>query len=614
MKVLRDIVGETLSGRYRIISRIADGGMGEVFRGHDLLLDRAIAVKVLQQSLAHDPELVQRFKAEARAAARLSHPNVVQVHDWGSEHDSIYYMVMEYVAGTDLRDVLVGRGPLPPARAAAVTASVCDALEAAHARGLIHRDVKPENVLIARDGKVKVADFGIAAIADVERSQPGGAILGTLRYLSPEQAAGSEATMASDIWAAGALFFELLIGSPPQGGSGAELLRRRAIEPPKAPSSLEPRLPRQLDDIVLRACAVDPVDRYRSAGEMSRALRDLDLEDEPDVPVEEFLAEVTGEVDLPDMEVTRFAPRSTLKKHGGRPRGVLRTAFLAMVILLLVAGGVKAAGAIFGPHDVEVPSLSGLSYDAAKAKAEAVGLTIEVVKQQRDPHVPEGDIISQTPSDGMLLEGKAIGVVVSRGLPLAAVPQLIDLPLTKAEKLLQRHHLEPGEISHEWNAAEVGTVVGQSLPDHKLEWGSEVDLVVSKGPQSVEVPSVDGLAQVKAERILEDAGFVPIVVRQYSDDIDAGDVVTTTPLGTSIAPKGSEVQVIVSRGPQFKEIVLPDVRQMDVDSATALLESKGLRVSVRRTGACAGGTTVVETSPVAGSTVHENDLIALFAC
>ncbi|HEX2196679.1 MAG TPA: protein kinase, partial [Actinomycetota bacterium] len=222
MRLMRDLVGETLSDRYRLVARVAGGGMGEVYRGHDVLLDRPVAVKILQPSLAADPDLVDRFKDEARAAARLTHPNIVAVHDWGAADDHTYYMVMEFVAGTDLRDLLVSRGCLAPAQAAEIMACVCDALAAAHAAGVVHRDVKPENVLIARNGRVKVADFGIAAVADADRTMPGGGIPGTLRYLSPEQAAGREASPASDVWAAGAVLSELLTGRPPQQGSGAD--------------------------------------------------------------------------------------------------------------------------------------------------------------------------------------------------------------------------------------------------------------------------------------------------------------------------------------------------------------------------------------------------------
>src|SRR5918992_2841729 len=193
-----DLVGEALSHRYRLVARVAGGGMGEVYRGHDLLLDRTVAVKVLQPSLAADPDLVHRFKEEARSAARLSHPNIVAVHDWGAEDDKTYYMVMEYVSGTDLRDLLVSRGSLEPVQSATIMASVCDALYVAHSRGLVHRDVKPENILVARDGTVKVADFGIAAMIDADRTAPGGTIPGTLRYLSPEQARGEEATSSAD--------------------------------------------------------------------------------------------------------------------------------------------------------------------------------------------------------------------------------------------------------------------------------------------------------------------------------------------------------------------------------------------------------------------------------
>ncbi|MGH2713287.1 MAG: serine/threonine-protein kinase, partial [Thermoleophilaceae bacterium] len=222
-----------------------------------MLLDRPVAVKVLQPSLAADPELVARFKEEARVAGRLSHPNIVAVFDWGCEDAQTYFMVMEYVSGTDLRDLLVARGCLEPAQAAEIVAALCDALDAAHSAGLVHRDVKPENVLIARDGKVKVADFGIAVVADADRTMPSGGIPGTLRYLAPEQAQGLPATMASDIWAAGAVLSEVLTGLPPLQGSGPEILRRRASEPPVPPSSLDASIPSALDDIVLKGCALD---------------------------------------------------------------------------------------------------------------------------------------------------------------------------------------------------------------------------------------------------------------------------------------------------------------------------------------------------------------------
>jgi serine/threonine-protein kinase len=613
MKVLRDIVGDTLSDRYRIISRIAGGGMGEIYRGHDLLLDRVVAVKVLQPSLAGDPELVHRFKAEARAAARLSHPNVVQVHDWGSAPDSIYYMVMEFVAGTDLRDVLVGRGPLPPARAVEVVASVCDALQAAHSRGLVHRDVKPENVLIARDGKVKVADFGIAAVADVERSLPGGVILGTLRYLAPEQAAGREATASSDIWAAGALLFELLLGTPPQNGSGAELLRRRAVEPPVAPSTWEPRLPPELDEVVLRALAVDPEARFATAADMALALRALVLEADPDpVPVEDFLVDLTGEIQLPDMEVTRFASRRMLKRSRKPKRSLLKTTLAAVVALLLIAGAVKASGAIFGPHEVDVPHLAGLTYEAATAAADKAGLDIDVTAKKRDPEVPKGAVISQTPAGGQLLEGKPVGVVLSAGLPLVRIPDVTGKSLDAARARLARAHLVVGAIRHEHSIQyPSGTVTSQTLAPNRVEWNTEVALVVSLGARSISVPTIVGKTLTSAERVLRDEGFVPVVSEEYSDTVPKGTVISSLPAAGAEAPETSEVQLVVSKGPEFKELTLPDVRQMDVGSAKSLLESKGLVVKVQQS---CDGTTVVETAPVAGSTVRENDTIALFVC
>ncbi|MGH2695193.1 MAG: protein kinase domain-containing protein, partial [Actinomycetota bacterium] len=404
MKVLRDLVGETLSGRYRIVARLAGGGMGEVYRGHDLLLDRAVAVKILSPSLANDPELVARFRAEARAAARLSHPNIVAVYDWGSEEEHTYYMVMEYVPGTDVRDLLASHLSLQPGHAAAIVASVCDALGAAHAAGLVHRDVKPENLLIARSGAVKVADFGIAVVVDAERTLPGSSITGTLRYLAPEQARGEPTTFSSDIWAAGAVLSELLTGVPPSQGAGQDLLRRRAVEPPTPPSELEPTLPRELDDVVLRACAVDPADRFADAGEMAYALRAgagswLATPEE----MQELLADVTGDIRLSDMDATAFTSSRRLRPRRRWP--VIKGTMAALLATALAFGGLATAKTFFGPRDVAVPDLAGLTRAEARAQAEDAGLDVVVAGRVSDLSMPSGAVAHQWPERGRIEEG-----------------------------------------------------------------------------------------------------------------------------------------------------------------------------------------------------------------
>lgn len=614
MKVMRDLVGEVLSHRYRLVGRIASGGMGEVYRGHDMLLDRTVAVKVLQPSLAADPELVNRFRAEARAAARLSHPNIVAVHDWGSEDERTYYMVMEYVSGSDLRDLLISRGSIDPSHAASIMASACEALAVAHARGLVHRDVKPENILLARDGTVKVADFGIAAMVDADRTSPGGSIPGTLRYLSPEQARGEDADKASDIWAAGAVLCELLIGAPPSSGMGPEMLRRRATEPVEAPSNLDPSVPSELDAIVLTACALERADRYRDASEMARDLRAVAGASTYEVPpVDQLLDHLTGEIRLPDMEPTTFvsnrARRRRLKK-----RSRFRNAMIALAIALVLLIGGRAAAWLFLPQMVPIPELTGISKTAAAAEAEAAGFEIAVVDRERTPDVPEGHVIEQSPADGELREGSTIELVVSAGPPLSKVPELVGLQLGEVEKRLSERELEIGTLTKEYTDKPEGTVLSQDPVDGKAEWGSAVDLVVSKGPEPTEVPDVTSTTGEKAERILDKAGLVPKLISAYSDDVPEGRVISTDPIATAVIGEGSEVQVYVSIGPQFEKLKMPDVRNMNVDSARAKLERLGLRVEVVQSGQCEGGSTVVETDPIAGSTVRENDKVALFVC
>lgn len=611
MKLMRDLVGETLSSRYRLIARVAGGGMGEVYRGHDLLLDRTVAVKVLQPNLATDPELVARFKAEARAAARLTHPNVVAVYDWGAEDVSTYYMVMEYVPGTDLRDVLVTRGSVDIPQALEIVASVCDALAAAHAGGLVHRDVKPENVLIARSGTIKVADFGIAAAAGVDRLSPGPSISGTLRYLAPEQAGGREATVASDLWAAGALLSELLTGMPPLQGAGNDLLRRRATEAPLAPSALGTKIPRRVDEIVLKACAVDPAQRYTSALEMGAALRRAASELAPPAPLEDLLDEVTGEIRLPDMEPTDFAPRGQHRSRSGRRR--VKTLSLLLLAALVVLGGARGIAALVAPEQVDVPALVGMSEDEAEDATEMAGLGLAIEGRTHDFSSEPGEVISQEPTGGSITEGETIAVILSKGPPPFRVPDLTGMSLDIARISLRMHKLELGGVSMRFDLAPKGTVIEQEDTKDKLDWGTRVDVVVSKGPASIDVPDVSGMTVEKATAALKDAGFKVAVTDVYSDDVAPGRVVTTVPPGPTQAPEGSTIEIQRSIGPKFKELTMPDVRNMTLDAARNKLERMGLRVSVREVGgSCGGGGTVADTDPLPGTKVRENDRVALF--
>lgn len=607
MRMLRDLVGETLGGRYHLVARVAGGGMGEVYRAHDMLLDRAVALKILQPSLASDPDLVQRFKQEARAAARLTHPNVVAVYDWGSEDERTYYMVMEYVAGTDLRDVLVARGALPPGQAARIVASVCDALGAAHATGLVHRDVKPENVLIARNGTVKVADFGIAAVADADRTAPGGVVPGTLRYLSPEQASGEHASAASDIWAAGAILGELVTGMPPALGSGAELLRSRASSAPRPPSEFDAKVPGAIDEIVLTACAVDPAARFGSADEMADALRRVKAELPDEIHLDDLVGEMTGEIRLPDLEPTIFSRRA---RHR-RPSKTRRFA-MALVVALLALGLGRGAWTVFGPQDVAVPELVGLSLPGAEAAAADTGLEINVADRARAPGAPEGEVLIQTPVGGVLREGSAVDLVVSAGPPLIAVPDLVGLPLPTAEVRLASRQLDIGKVTTEFSTEPEGAVISQSESDTELEWGTALDLVVSRGPRDVAVPDVARMPIKEARAALETAGFKVVVVDVYSNGVAAGKVVYTAPGGGTQAPEGSDVEVAVSVGPRYAKVTVPDVRNMTLSAARARLENLGLRVWVRWVGDECDNGIVADTDPLPGTVRRENDRIALF--
>ena len=582
MQLMSDLVGRTLSGRYLLTTRVSGGHLGDVYGARDELLDRPVAIKVLPNSLAIESSVVDRFREEARAVARLTHANAVAVYDWGAD-EGTFYMVMEQIPTTDLRDLLVAKGSLAPAQAAGLMAQVCDALAAAHQRGLVHRTLKPENILIAEDGTVKVADFGIGAVAPQEDVSSSG-MTTTVRYISPEQALGFEASATSDVWAAGAILSEMVTGRPPLQGAGADLLEKRAHEEPVAPSSFDSAIPKDLDEIVVKACALDPALRFYDASDMAHALRRASVRSLPAAPsLEDLVEDISTDYEVPSGQTSPFV-KETVKGRHAEPRLRLRVGRLLtaiLVVVLLVAGGIRGADLLLGPGEVAVPKLDGLTVAEARDRVEANDLGVRIEGRLADLESPEGEILSQSPDGGQITEGETVAVFVSSGPPSMSLPSVTDLRAQEARQQLKGGGFDVGRVLRRHSLkVDKGTVLRQLPAKGELEWGSKVHLVISKGPPPVRVPRVEGLATVVALKQLEKAGLKPQQVDVYSDDVSPGVVINTEPAHGKTLRSGDSIKVFSSLGPEFVEVTVPNVVGQRPDAAVAELSGVGLQAYV----------------------------------
>ena len=547
------LVGTVLDRRYRVDAPLARGGMSTVYAGTDLRLDRRVAVKVMAPALAHDPSFSERFVREARSAARLSHANVVAVFDQGAEDTRagrVVFLVMELVRGSTLRDVLRERGRLRPDEAVSVLEPVLAALAAAHRAGIVHRDVKPENVLLSADGTVKVVDFGLArAVAAPSSSTQAGVVLGTVAYVAPEQVSRGGADARTDVYSAGIMLYELLTGAPPYGGDSAIAVAYRHVHddvPP--PSAGVPGIPPALDELVLRATRREPGARPADAGamlaELAMTRTDAALRRVPIPELAPATAATTpvarrspgavgaGAPGLVEPPVRRGPPRrpdaTGMVAAGHRGTAMLPPVhrpvapaprrrrrwgpWAAVLSLLLVAAVTGSVAWWYGDgRFVQVPSVAGLTEPAATARLDAAGLETRVESRAND--------------------------TIKAGLAITTDPPAGDRVVT----------------------------------------GRTVTLVLSTGPPPVDVPDVTGDDRGTAESEIRDARLNPVVTERASDDVDEGDVISQDPAGGQ-APRGSDVRIVVSTGTPTVEV--PDVRGRSVDAARRLLEDKGLRVRV----------------------------------
>jgi eukaryotic-like serine/threonine-protein kinase len=536
--------GRVLGGRYELGERVGHGGMAEVHRGTDVRLGRDVAVKILRADLARDPSFQSRFRREAQAAASLNAPSIVAVYDTGEDGPPgarVPYIVMEYVEGRTLRDVLVEEGRLLPRRALEITADVCTALDVAHRAGIVHRDIKPGNVMLTRSGEVKVMDFGIArAAADtsVTMTQTA-AVIGTAAYLSPEQARGEHVDSRSDLYSTGCLLYELVTGAPPfTGDSAVAVAYQHVREDPEPPSSYDESLSPDIDAVVLKAMAKNPANRYQDALEMR----------------EDLMRAAAGEPvhATPVLEApTTLAPAAAVapppERDRGR-RGLVYGLFALLLVGIAIGVALLVRGVLGeGTELVPAPDVVGLSQQEAALRLAEAGLTVGDVTPENSEE-PPGTVLRQTPPQGIVVRrGGTVDLVVSEGIEQTIVPaDVVGRQREEAEVLLQQAKLVIDRVVQVDGNVPAGRVLEVNPPPGtQLRAGSGVVLTVASG--QVEVPDVRGQTQQEAATALQAAGF-SVAIEPRPDPGEPGRVLAQNPVNTRAA-RGSTVTIAVSQEP-----------------------------------------------------------------
>ena len=604
------LVGRLLDGRYRLERTIARGGMATVYLGTDTRLDRVVAVKVLRASLAEDPEFVERFTREARSAARLSSPDVVAVFDQGKDAASgVAYLVMEHVRGHTVRDVLRERGRLPAAQTLALLEPVLRALAAAHAAGLVHRDVKPENVLVADDGRVKVADFGLArAFQTSSLTATTGVLLGTVAYLAPEQVEHGSADPRTDVYAAGVVLWELLTGTPPyESESPLSVAYRHVHEDVPPPGDVVDGVPPAVDDLVLRATRRDPAARPVDAGAFLAEVRAVlaDLPEDHDTVV----------VRRPTpTQPTLVVPRGPAAARPHRPvkrRRRKKPLIWTLVVLLLAAAALGGGWYLGTGRYADVPDVVRADETTATSTLQAAGFAVRVDPAGRtDELVPAGQVLEQSPDRGSRVRrGATVTLVLSLGPDRRVVPDVAGQDVAAATAALEGVGLRAGPATEEFSDQPVGTVLRTEPPaGEPLRPDTPVTLVVSRGLEMLPVPDVVGRSQADAGRAVEDAGFTSGVREVFSDDVPRGQVVAQEPR-SGTAPRGSRVTLSVSKGPDL--VAVPDVGGQPNAEAEATLRGAGFEVRI--IDVPAGPDRVLRTDPGPGSEIKRGSTVTIYS-
>lgn len=634
-----------LNGRYELFRRIARGGMAEVFLARDQLLDRPVAVKVLFPEFASDPKFVERFRREAQSAANLNHPNIVAVYDWGKERGT-YFIVMEYVEGKSLAQVIHEDGPLSEDRAVSIASDIAAGLAVAHRGGVVHRDIKPGNVLINPEGVVKVTDFGIARATNAQPHEgltQTGAVMGTATYLSPEQAQGQQADPRSDLYSLSIVLYEMLTTRPPfSGDTPVAIAYKHVQEAPTPPSQVNPNISSTVESVVMRGLAKDPQHRYSNAEAYRADLQAVRQGTTPHAmgqtaqaappPVAEAPVHPTpvhqGIAVQPQAAATTMLPPQQMHDEYDDEVAHRTGLFVAVMGLLLAVLALLIflfaqtlndevnptpttgeAGAV----QVEIPDVIRMDAIDAERSLRNAGFEVEVV-QEEDDRAPVGEVLRQTPIGGIDAdEGSLVTITVAAAPGQKAMLSVLGQSEDDAKVALRALSFIVFVQREVDEDVDEGTVIGQNPPAGTLlEPGSTVELVVSTGIARVTVPDLEGVSFEVAEFQLAEFGLNVTKLEETSDEIDQGLVIRTEPGADTILDKGDDIVVVVSSGVEL--LAIPSVLGLSEGAAKDLLEATGFFVTVVETAVLedsADVDKVISVSPSEGTEREAGALVTI---
>ena len=607
---MSELIGEIIDGRYQLTRVVGSGGMATIYAAIDLRLDRQVAVKVMHSHLAQDEQFVSRFIREAKAAASLSHPNIVAVLDqgWNQGGAPCVFIVMELIEGATLRDYIIEQGALSAERALSIITPVASALAAAHKLGIVHRDIKPENILVSKEGRIKIADFGLArgALLGNTMTAESSVILGSVSYLSPEQVQRGVADARSDIYSLGIVLFEILTGQKPyQGEDPVQVAIKHVNERVPAPSTIKPGLSIEMDQLVLSTTDIDPDKRPRDAvilleklRELSEKLdprkRQLSLElDLPPLAIKEpgkkegakrLRRDKDREVQIPkNQEATVKKEKSSSIGKKALSKRVKRNRQIAALIAISLGIGIWYV--IVGPGSkVIVPSLAGLTVKQATSELADLGLDLKVEREEFSEDIPEDRVINSSPAGGgRISPDGTVEVTISKGKERYIIPTLQGLKIEIAERLINDNKLVVGEVIEEFSSEFPKGFIMRSSPvaGERIKRDSQVTLYISKGIEQIGISSYQGKSGEQALNELTEAGFDVETKYVFSEDLPIGAVVSQLPR-TGDIDKGSVITLTVSKGSEF--VFIPNLFSLTQAQAVDTLKDLDLKVIIKKVG------------------------------